>query len=297
MGVTSEMATSHPGYSGFRPASAATLAQILQRQRLEHGRVRQVAPDPVGGGDRRRPVHPLADRRGLRHLLRLHGRRDEPLVPAALLGHHAGRARPAAGGGLPPHRGPRRPRRRLGAHPAVPDPGPAVLHLPRPRRDACAVPRRHGVDRAVRGPVRRTAGTPCARRPSRARSELGIVPPDAELAPWADGRAALGRARRRRQARGRAADGDLRRLRRARRPPGRPAGRRPRRARRARQHAVRLPARRQRRLGRGRPGGHHPRAPGRPRHRRRRGRHERADRRDRRRRRRTRCTRWAGRWP
>ena len=29
MGVTSEMATSHPGYSGFRPASAATLAQIL----------------------------------------------------------------------------------------------------------------------------------------------------------------------------------------------------------------------------------------------------------------------------
>src|SRR4051794_29486316 len=30
MGVTSEMATSHPGYSGFRPASAATLAQILR---------------------------------------------------------------------------------------------------------------------------------------------------------------------------------------------------------------------------------------------------------------------------
>ena len=29
MGVTSEMATSHPGYSGYRPASAATLAQIL----------------------------------------------------------------------------------------------------------------------------------------------------------------------------------------------------------------------------------------------------------------------------
>ena len=29
MGVTAEMATSHPGYSGFRPASAGTLAQIL----------------------------------------------------------------------------------------------------------------------------------------------------------------------------------------------------------------------------------------------------------------------------
>jgi arylsulfatase A-like enzyme len=29
MGVTSEMATSHPGYNGFRPATAATIAQIL----------------------------------------------------------------------------------------------------------------------------------------------------------------------------------------------------------------------------------------------------------------------------
>ena len=29
MGVTSEMATSHPGYNGYRPASAATVAQIL----------------------------------------------------------------------------------------------------------------------------------------------------------------------------------------------------------------------------------------------------------------------------
>ena len=48
MGVTSEMATTDPGYTGYRPASAATLAQILQRQRLEHGRLRQVAPDPAG---------------------------------------------------------------------------------------------------------------------------------------------------------------------------------------------------------------------------------------------------------
>lgn len=30
MGVTSEMATSHPGYHGFRPLTAATLAQVLQ---------------------------------------------------------------------------------------------------------------------------------------------------------------------------------------------------------------------------------------------------------------------------
>ena len=29
MGVTSEMATDQPGYSGYRPASAATIAQVL----------------------------------------------------------------------------------------------------------------------------------------------------------------------------------------------------------------------------------------------------------------------------
>ena len=29
MGVTSEMSTPEPGYHGFRPASAATIAQIL----------------------------------------------------------------------------------------------------------------------------------------------------------------------------------------------------------------------------------------------------------------------------
>ena len=128
------------------------------RQRLQHRRVRQVAPDPAGGGDRVRAVHPLADGRGLRHVLRLHGRGDEPLVPAAVRRHHARRAGPAARGRLPPDRGPGRPRRRLGAHPAVADPGPAVLHLPRPRRHARAVPRRDRVDRAVRGPVRRRLG-------------------------------------------------------------------------------------------------------------------------------------------
>ena len=62
MGVTSEMATSHPGYSGYRPASAATLAQILRRQRLEHGGVRQVAPDPAGGGHRLRARSPAGRR-------------------------------------------------------------------------------------------------------------------------------------------------------------------------------------------------------------------------------------------
>ena len=50
-------------------------------QRLQHGRVRQVAPDarrPAGSG---RTVRPLAERLGLRLLLRLPRRRREPVGP------------------------------------------------------------------------------------------------------------------------------------------------------------------------------------------------------------------------
>ena len=64
---------------------------------------------PVG------PVRPLADRRRrLRVLLRLHRRRDQPVLPGALRRHHAGRAAEDPGGGLPPDRGPGRQGHRLG---------------------------------------------------------------------------------------------------------------------------------------------------------------------------------------
>ena len=76
-----------PATTATGPASAATLAQILRGNGYStaaFGKWHQTPPgevSPVG------PVHPLADRRGLRPLLRLHGRRDEPLVPPALRGH------------------------------------------------------------------------------------------------------------------------------------------------------------------------------------------------------------------
>ena len=73
MGVTSEMATATPATTATgRPAPPPW--RRSSRQRLQHRRVRQVAPDPAGGGDRLRAVHALADGRGLRHVLRLHGR-------------------------------------------------------------------------------------------------------------------------------------------------------------------------------------------------------------------------------
>ncbi|QWZ10398.1 sulfatase-like hydrolase/transferase [Nocardioides panacis] len=281
MGVTSEMATSEPGYTGYRPASAATLAQVLGGQRLEHRGVRQVAPDPAGRGQRVRAVHPLADGRGLRRVLRLHGRRDEPLVPPALRRHHAGGAGPAARGRLPPHRGPGGPRRRLGHRAAGADPGQAVPVLPRARRDPRALPRGAGVDRAVRRRVRRRLGRAARADPGPAEAaRAGAGGRRARTV--GGGGAALGRARPGRAPGGRTVHGDLRRLRRARRPPRGPARRPAPAPRRPRRHAGALPARRQRRLGGGRSRGDDPRAPRRARLRRRRagdGRGPRPDRR------------------
>ena len=48
---TSEMSTPEPGYHGYRPASAATIAQILSGNGYCTARGRQVAPDPAGGGE------------------------------------------------------------------------------------------------------------------------------------------------------------------------------------------------------------------------------------------------------
>ena len=63
-----------------------------QPQRLQHRAVRQV-PRGAGVGDEPDgPVPPVADRHGLRVLLRLPRRRDQPVVPGALRGHDAGRA-------------------------------------------------------------------------------------------------------------------------------------------------------------------------------------------------------------
>ena len=227
MGVTSEMSTPEPGYHGYRPASAATIAQILSGNgycTAAFGKWHQTPPVEVSPSG---PFHPVADGRGLRLLLRLHGRGDEPLVPAALPGPLPRRARPAARGRLPPVRGPGRQRHRLGREPAGDHPRAALLHLPRPRRDARAVPRRGRVARQVRRPVRRRLGRAAradAGPPEGARHRARV----GRAGPLGRGRAALGRARRDRAAGRGAVHGDLRRVRRARRRAGRPVRRRPR---------------------------------------------------------------------
>ncbi len=53
-------------------------------ERLQHRRLRQVARDRGLGGQPVRPDRPLADPLGLRQVLRLHRRRDQPVGAAAL---------------------------------------------------------------------------------------------------------------------------------------------------------------------------------------------------------------------
>ena len=86
MGVTCEMSTPGARLPRLPAGQRRHHRADPQRQRLLHGGGRQVAPDPAGGGEPLGPVPAVADGRGLRLLLRVHGRGDEPLVPAALPG-------------------------------------------------------------------------------------------------------------------------------------------------------------------------------------------------------------------
>ena len=70
-------------------------------QRLQHRRLRQVARDRGLGNQRVGSVRPLADAPGLRQVLRLHRRRDRPVVSADLRRRDQGRA--AEDEGLPLH--------------------------------------------------------------------------------------------------------------------------------------------------------------------------------------------------
>ena len=224
-----------------------------QAQRLRDGAVRQV-PRGAGVGDEpARPVRQLAERRGrVRVLLRLHRRRDQPVLPGAVRGDDAGRARQDAGGGLPLHRGHDRQGDQVDPPAEGADGRQAVLRLLRARGDARAAPRRAGVVGEVQGQVRPGLGRPArgdVRPPEAARRD----PAGSRADRAARGDPGLGRHPRRPQARAGAPDGGLRRLPGAHRPSHRAADRRARRPRRARRHARLLHHRRQRRQRRGQP--------------------------------------------
>ena len=80
-GSVGEFAGGFPGYSATLPARVRAAAEDPAGQRLLHRGVREVAPDarrPAGPG---RAARPLAERLGLRLLLRVPRRRLEPVGP------------------------------------------------------------------------------------------------------------------------------------------------------------------------------------------------------------------------
>ena len=128
-------------------------------------------------GSPARPVRSTTGRPfcGLRALLRLHRRRDEPVDPALVDGvdrHRA--ARRPAGYHLMPR--PRRQGHRVHPPAEEPHPGQAVLHLLRARRDAHPAPRAAGVDRRSTAASSTRAGTRLREETFARQKELGVDP-------------------------------------------------------------------------------------------------------------------------
>ena len=239
--------------------SAATLAQILGGNGYStaaFGKWHQTPPVEVDGRPGRSP---LADRGGLRRASTASWAREmNHWYPQLYDGTTPVEPRPAARGGLPPDRGPRRPRRRLGAHPAVAAPRTSRSSptSPSARRTRRSTSRREW-RRALRAALRRRLGraardarsrgrrssASCRRTPSWRRGPHGVPHWDElDADAQAGGRAVLmetyaGFAEH--------ADHHVGRLVDALDEP-----------RRARGHAGPLPARRQRRVGGGRTRGH-----------------------------------------
>ena len=151
------------------PTRAAPLAEILKLNGYSTAQFGKCHEVPVWETSPMGPFRQWPTGIGLRVLLRLHRRRDQPVLPGDLRRHHAARAAEDAGGGLPLHRGHDRQGDRLGAPAEVAHARQAVLHVLRARRDPRAAPRARSSGRPSTRAASTPAGTRCARRPSPAR--------------------------------------------------------------------------------------------------------------------------------
>ena len=198
---------------------------MLRLNGYSTGCLRQEPRDRRLGGQPVRPDRPLADPLGLRQVLRLHRRRDQPVGAAALR-----RAEPG------------RDRRRIPNYHFMTDMTNQAIDWMQSRsrsrrtsRSSCtsrpAPPTRRTTCRRSGSPSTRAsstrAGTSCARRRWRGRSSWASCPPDTKLAPKPEAIKDWDKLTRRREEALRPPDGGLRRLRRVRRPRDRPADRRP----------------------------------------------------------------------
>ena len=241
-GSIGEFAGGFPGYSAIVPAELRGAASDPAGQRLQHGRVREVAPDARRAARSGRPLRSMAERLGLRLLLRDPRRRLESVGsrPGGEPEDHRDARRVLRRGtsvllpgcdGRPHHHVVAR-RARAGCPQAVLR---VLLDGLQPRTTPCGsrVGRqvqgevRPGMGRAPRGDVRPPEGARGDPRRCRAHSTRRSLP-------------GVGRRARQVEALLRPPDGGLRRVLGERRPQRRPGDRRDRRAGRARQHADRV---------------------------------------------------------
>ena len=155
MACITEGAIGYPGSNAHLPAECGTVAEVLRDNGWSTywlGKNHNVPVEEANpGGTKCR----LAAAAGLRPLLRLPRRRDQPVVSDARRRQPLDRPAVHARGGLPPLQGPRRPGDPDDPRRQVDRAVAAVVHVVLPRRQPRAAPRPAGVHRQVQGPVRR----------------------------------------------------------------------------------------------------------------------------------------------
>ena len=200
MGGISEIAYGFPGYDGIIPRSTATVAEILRLNGYSTAMFGKAHVTPMWETSPAGPFDRWPTGLGFERFYGFLGGEASQWEPALYdqttpVEPYVGQRR------LPPHRGPGRPARSSGC---------ATRRRPRPTsRSSCTSRPARRMRRItsgrsgsrVPGPVRRTAGTRCARRPYARQLELGVIPPGTGLTPRPRADPVLGRIPRPLQAR------------------------------------------------------------------------------------------------
>ncbi len=178
-----ELAAGYPGYNSVWPKNAAGTLGTPATERVQHGRVRQVAQHAGLGDQSRGSVRSLADRSRVRVLLRVHRVWHEPVGAEPLQEHRRRRAAGGPGSRPSPHHRPRERCDRLGGAARRGRPGEAVLPVLRRRRRRIRRTRcrKHGPTSSRADSTR--GGIGLRQETFTRQKALGVIPMDAEFTP------------------------------------------------------------------------------------------------------------------